>query len=222
MVEANNTNQPLIELRDINKFYPVGKEKLHVLKELNLTIHQGEFILIMGKSGSGKTTLMNIIGFLDRLTDGSYHFSGTDVSKLSENKKSAFRNEYLGFIFQQFFLINSLNVSQNVQLPCVYEGKKSRAEKKAIAEKYLKIVGLETKAKSKVTELSGGQQQRVAIARSLVNDPLLGTEIMELLKELNEQGKTIVMVTHDEDMKKYASRVIHMKDGRFLEEEVIR
>lgn len=173
MVEANNTNQPLIELRDINKFYPVGKEKLHVLKELNLTIHQGEFILIMGKSGSGKTTLMNIIGFLDRLTDGSYHFSGTDVSKLSENKKSAFRNEYLGFIFQQFFLINSLNVSQNVQLPCVYEGKKSRAEKKAIAEKYLKIVGLETKAKSKVTELSGGQQQRVAIARSLVNDPLL-------------------------------------------------
>lgn len=237
MVEANNTNQPLIELRDINKFYPVGKEKLHVLKELNLTIHQGEFILIMGgKSGSGKTTLMNIIGFLDRLTYGSYHFSGTDVSKLSENKKSAFRNEYLGFIFQQFFLINSLNVSQNVQLPCVYEGKKSRAEKKAIAEKYLKIVGLETKAKSKVTELSGGQQQRVAIARSLVNDPLLimadeptgaldsetGTEIMELLKELNEQGKTIVMVTHDEDMKKYASRVIHMKDGRFLEEEVIR
>ena len=220
MVEANNTNQPLIELRDINKFYPVGKEKLHVLKELNLTIHQGEFILIMGKSGSGKTTLMNIIGFLDRLTYGSYHFSGTDVSKLSENKKSAFRNEYLGFIFQQFFLINSLNVSQNVQLPCVYEGKKSRAEKKAIAEKYLKIVGLETKA----------------IARSLVNDPLLimadeptgafdsetGTEIMELLKELNEQGKTIVMVTHDEDMKKYASRVIHMKDGRFLEEEVIR
>lgn len=139
MVEANNTNQPLIELRDINKFYPVGKEKLHVLKELNLTIHQGEFILIMGKSGSGKTTLMNIIGFLDRLTDGSYHFSGTDVSKLSENKKSAFRNEYLGFIFQQFFLINSLNVRQNVQLPCVYEGKKSRAEKKAIAEKYLKI-----------------------------------------------------------------------------------
>ena len=123
-----------------------------------------------------------------------------------------------------------------IVLPCVYEGKKSRAEKKAIAEKYLKIVGLETKAKSKVTELSGGQQQRVAIARSLVNDPLLimadeptgaldsetGTEIMELLKELNEQGKTIVMVTHDEDMKKYASRVIHMKDGRFLEEEVIR
>lgn len=132
MVEANNTNQPLIELRDINKFYPVGKEKLHVLKELNLTIHQGEFILIMGKSGSGKTTLMNIISFLDRLTDGSYHFSGTDVSKLSENKKSAFRNEYLGFIFQQFFLINSLNVRQNVQLPCVYEGKKAALRKKRL------------------------------------------------------------------------------------------
>ena len=228
--------EKIIEIKNVNKGYRLGDDIVPVLKNIDFTVKKGEFVAILGPSGSGKTTLMNIIGFLDRLTDGSYHFSGTDVSKLSENKKSAFRNEYLGFIFQQFFLINSLNVSQNVQLPCVYEGKKSRAEKKAIAEKYLKIVGLETKAKSKVTELSGGQQQRVAIARSLVNDPLLimadeptgaldsetGTEIMELLKELNEQGKTIVMVTHDEDMKKYASRVIHMKDGRFLEEEVIR
>lgn len=235
MKEVEKT-QPLIALRGINKYFPVGKEKLQVLKNLDLTINQGEFIMIMGKSGSGKTTLMNIIGFLDRLSDGEYLFSGTDVSKLSENKKSEFRNEYLGFIFQQFFLIDSLNVSQNVQLPCVYEGKKSGAEKKEIAEKYLKLVGLGSKTRSKVTELSGGQQQRVAIARALVNDPLLimadeptgaldsetGVEIMELLTELNKQGKTIVMVTHDADMKKYATRVIHMKDGRFLEEEVIR
>ncbi|OJG28443.1 hypothetical protein RU98_GL000036 [Enterococcus caccae] len=223
-------------MQAINKYFPVGKEKLQVLKSLDLTINEGEFIMIMGKSGSGKTTLMNIIGFLDRVSDGTYLFKGEDVSKLSENKKSEFRNEYLGFIFQQFFLINSLNVSQNVQLPCVYAGKKNNDEKRRIAEKYLELVGLGTKTKAKVNELSGGQQQRVAIARSLVNDPLLimadeptgaldsetGTEIMELLTELNRQGKTIVMVTHDADMKKYATRVIHMKDGRFLEEEVIR
>ncbi|OFI47196.1 peptide ABC transporter ATP-binding protein [Floricoccus penangensis] len=226
--------QPLIKLRHIEKRFPVGKEQLLVLKDLDLDIYPGEFIMIMGKSGSGKTTLMNIIGFLDRLTEGEYYFNGTDVSKLSENKKSEFRNEFLGFIFQQFFLIGSLNVSQNVQLPCVYEGKKSGSEKKEIAEKYLGLVGLESKAKSKVTELSGGQQQRVAIARALVNDPVLimadeptgaldsetGTEIMNLLTELNKQGKTIVMVTHDADMTKYASRVIHMKDGRFYKEEV--
>lgn len=227
--------QPLIKLRHIEKRFPVGKEQLLVLKDLDLDIYPGEFIMIMGKSGSGKTTLMNIIGFLDRLTEGEYYFNGTDVSKLSENKKSEFRNEFLGFIFQQFFLIGSLNVSQNVQLPCVYEGKKSGSEKKEIAEKYLGLVGLESKAKSKVTELSGGQQQRVAIARALVNDPVLimadeptgaldsetGTEIMNLLTELNKQGKTIVMVTHDADMTKYASRVIHMKDGRFYEEEEV-
>ncbi|OFI48963.1 peptide ABC transporter ATP-binding protein [Floricoccus tropicus] len=227
--------QPLIKLRHIEKRFPVGKEQLLVLKDLDLDIYPGEFIMIMGKSGSGKTTLMNIIGFLDRLSEGEYYFNGTDVSKLSENKKSEFRNEFLGFIFQQFFLIGSLNVSQNVQLPCVYEGKKSGSEKKEIAEKYLGLVGLESKAKSKVTELSGGQQQRVAIARALVNDPVLimadeptgaldsetGTEIMNLLTELNKQGKTIVMVTHDADMTKYASRVIHMKDGRFYEEEEV-
>ncbi|MFK4567403.1 ABC transporter ATP-binding protein [Enterococcus sp. UD-01] len=236
MTEQVQTKQPLIQMQGINKYFPAGKEKLHVLKSLDLTINEGEFIMIMGKSGSGKTTLMNIIGFLDRISDGNYLFKGEDVSKLSENKKSEYRNEYLGFIFQQFFLINSLNVSQNVQLPCVYEGKKSSEEKRKIAEKYLEIVGLGSKTKAKVTELSGGQQQRVAIARSLVNDPLLimadeptgaldsetGVEIMELLTELNRQGKTIVMVTHDSDMKKYATRVIHMKDGNFLEEEVIR
>lgn len=227
--------QPLIQMKSINKYFPVGKEKLHVLKSLDLTIQEGEFIMIMGKSGSGKTTLMNIIGFLDRVSDGTYLFRGEDVSKLSENDKSEFRNDYLGFIFQQFFLINSLNVSQNVQLPCVYGGKKSSQEKKNVAEKYLKLVGLGSKVKAGVNELSGGQQQRVAIARSLVNDPVLimadeptgaldsetGREIMELLSELNREGKTIVMVTHDSDMKKYATRIIHMKDGCFLEEEVI-
>lgn len=234
-MENQTTLRPLIEMKGINKYFSVGKNQLHVLKSLDLTIYEGEFIMIMGKSGSGKTTLMNIIGFLDRVSDGTYLFNGEDVSKLSENKKSEFRNEFLGFIFQQFFLIDSLNVVQNVQLPRVYSGKKNGREKSELAKKYLTMVGLEEKIKSKVSELSGGQQQRVAIARSLVNDPVLimadeptgaldsetGTEIMEMLQELNQQGKTIVMVTHDADMTKYATRVIRMKDGQFIEEGAV-
>lgn len=234
MKDISENKKPLVVLKNINKYFPAGKEKLHVLKNLDLTIYQGEFIMVMGKSGSGKTTLMNIIGFLDRVSDGSYFFNEQDVSKLTENKKSEFRNEYFGFIFQQFFLINSLNVIQNVKLPCVYEKKKSSREQNELGRKYLAAVGLEDKAKSKVTELSGGQQQRVAIARSLINDPLLimadeptgaldsetGLEVMEMLSELNRQGKTIVMVTHDEDLTRYATRVVYMKDGKFLEEAI--
>jgi len=173
MTKTSSQATPLIEMKGINKYYPVGKEQLHVLKNLDLTINRGEFVMIMGKSGSGKTTLMNIIGFLDQISDGQYLFNGEDVSKLTENQKSDLRNKYLGFIFQQFFLIQSLNVSQNVGLPMVYEGKKSDNERKEVARRYLEMVGLAEKEKSKVTELSGGQQQRVAIARSLVNDPLL-------------------------------------------------
>lgn len=233
-MEKANEKAPLIVLKDINKYFPMGKEKLHVLKSLDLTIEEGEFIMIMGKSGSGKTTLMNIIGFLDRISDGSYLFKGQDVSTLSENKKSEYRNNFFGFVFQQFFLIDSLNVLQNVELPMVYQGVRNSNEKHEKAKKYLELVGLGTKLKSRASELSGGQQQRVAIARSLVNDPLLimadeptgaldsetGKEIMKTLKALNEEGKTIVMVTHDEDMTKYATRVVRMKDGVFVEEEV--
>lgn len=234
MTDISSHAIPLIEMKGINKYYPVGKEQLHVLKNLDLTIYRGEFVMIMGKSGSGKTTLMNIIGFLDQISDGHYFFNGEEVSKLTENQKSDLRNKYLGFIFQQFFLIQSLNVSQNVGLPMVYEGKKSDNERKRIAKHYLDMVGLSEKEKSKVTELSGGQQQRVAIARSLVNDPLLimadeptgaldsetSRDIMGILTKLNQEGKTIVMVTHDDDMKKYATRVIRMKDGLFMDEEV--
>lgn len=233
MTEQDIHSTPLIELTDINKYYPVGKNQLHVLKNLNLTIDRGEFLMIMGKSGSGKTTLMNIIGFLDQISDGTYQFDGEDASKLSENEKSKLRNQYLGFIFQQFFLIPSLNVRQNVELPMVYSGNKKDGKRKELANHYLSLVGLEDKTHVKTTELSGGQQQRVAIARALVNDPLLimadeptgaldsetGQDIMNILTELNKQGKTIVMVTHDNDMRKYATRVIYMKDGLFLTEE---
>lgn len=231
-MSTSQTALPLIELKNITKTYKSGKQETHVLKGLDLTIYQGEFIMIMGKSGSGKTTLMNIIGFLDQLTSGTYKFREEDVSTLNENQKSEYRNENLGFIFQQFFLIESLNVQQNVELPLVYSGLNSTQEKKEKAESFLELVGISEKLKSKTSELSGGQQQRVAIARALINDPLLimadeptgaldsetGKNIMETLTRLNKAGKTIVMVTHDQDLTAYASRVIYMKDGFFQEE----
>lgn len=231
-MEISQTALPLIELKNITKTYKSGKQETHVLKGLDLTIYEGEFIMIMGKSGSGKTTLMNIIGFLDQLTSGTYNFREEDVSTLNENQKSEYRNANLGFIFQQFFLIESLNVQQNVELPLVYSGLNSAQEKREKAESFLELVGISEKLKSKTSELSGGQQQRVAIARALINDPLLimadeptgaldsetGKNIMETLTQLNKAGKTIVMVTHDKDLTKYASRVVYMKDGFFQEE----
>lgn len=233
-MNQSETKQPLIELNDIKKTYIRGKQKTNVLKGIDLKIYEGEFIMIMGKSGCGKTTLMNIIGFLDRLTTGRYKFQGKNVSWLDENQKSTYRNENVGFIFQQFFLIESLNVQQNVELPMVYKGINNPREKKDLAKKFLELVGISEKLQEKTTELSGGQQQRVAIARALVNNPLLimadeptgaldsetGKMIMEILKQLNQEGKTIVMVTHDKDLTSYASRVINMKDG-LLEEEVL-
>lgn len=165
---------PLIEMNGIDKYFAAGKSnKIHVLKSLDIKIYEGDFVVIMGKSGSGKTTLMNLIGLLDKTTSGEYLFQGKDVSNLNEGKKSEFRNNYFGFIFQQFFLINSLNVIQNVMLPCTYTKGIKLKDKTNEAERLLGLVGLDTKYKSKVTELSGGQQQRVAIARSLINEPML-------------------------------------------------
>ncbi|WP_407657511.1 ABC transporter ATP-binding protein [Jeotgalibaca ciconiae] len=222
----------IVELIDVSKTFGSNDLKNTVLNNVNLTIYEGDFLMVLGKSGSGKTTLMNIIGFLDRISSGSYSFLGEDVSKLNENKKSEIRNHHFGFIFQQFFLINSLNVMQNVELPLIYASKTNKRERKEAAEKYLDLVGIPEKLTSKTKELSGGQQQRVAIARALVNEPILimadeptgaldsetGIGVMELLKELNSHGKTIVMVTHDEDLLKYATRVIRMQDGSFMEE----
>ena len=226
-------NSKLIELKNINKYYNVGEEKFHVLDDLNLTVNQGEFIMIMGKSGSGKTTLLNILGFLDRFNEGSYLFKEEDVSNLNESNRSKFRNENIGFVFQQFNLINTLTVYQNMELPLLYKGGLSKSERKEIIEEKLKIVGLSSKIHQKPSQLSGGQQQRVAIARALVNDADIifadeptgaldsdtCIEIMKLLKSLNQRGKTILMVTHDSDLTSYATRVINLKNGAFVNNE---
>lgn len=224
----------LISLSNIKKYYKVGKEQVQVLKSLDLTIQKGEFVMIMGKSGSGKTTLLNILGFLDKFDEGNYIFNNENVSKLNENQRSSFRNKNIGFIFQQFNLIDSLNIYQNVELPLTYNKKSSKKENKAIVEKCLSSVGLLDKVNQFPKQLSGGQQQRIAIARALVNDPQIifadeptgaldsetSKEIMELLRELNYNGKTIIMVTHDKDLTKYATKVITLKDGAFISLEV--
>lgn len=228
-------SNPLIELKNIIKKYETKAGDLLVLKGLDLTIEEGEFISIMGKSGSGKTTLLNVIGFLDKFNKGEYIFRGENVSDFNENKRSEFRNRNIGFIFQQFYLIESLTVYQNIEIPLLYRGGIGRDERRKKIEEKLKQVGLIDKIYSKPYELSGGQQQRVAIARALVTEPYLiladeptgaldsetSEDIMKLIKGLNDDGKTIVMVTHDSDLKKYTTRDVFLKDGEFSEEEVL-
>ncbi|NLL30030.1 MAG: ABC transporter ATP-binding protein [Clostridiales bacterium] len=217
----------VIELKDINKYYKLKDDKLHALKSVNLEIEQGDFLVIMGKSGSGKTTLLNLLGLLDSFDSGQYIFNGKDVTNFNENERSELRNNYMGFIFQQFHLIDSLTIAQNVELPLLYKGKVPAKERDEAVDKYLEIVGLSEKKNQFPTELSGGQQQRIAIARALINNPYVifadeptgaldsntSTEIMEILKKLNEDNKTIIMVTHDRDLVSYANKVIQIKDG---------
>ncbi|MGL4655290.1 MAG: ABC transporter ATP-binding protein [Sarcina sp.] len=224
----------IIELKNVEKFYKIGKDKLHVLKDINIEIEQGEFVIIMGKSGSGKTTLLNILGFLDKFDNGQFLFYGDDVTGYKENKRSEFRNLNIGFVFQQFNLIENLSIAKNVEIPMIYNNKFKKKEKEEIIRNNLELVGLLDKIDRKPTELSGGQQQRVAIARALVNNPDIifadeptgaldsdtGIEIMNLLSELNQQGKTIIMVTHDGDFAKYASKLIKLKDGVIIEGEI--
>lgn len=217
----------IIELRKVNKFYKLKNDKLHALKDIDLTIEPGDFLMIMGKSGSGKTTLLNLLGLLDSFDNGKYIFNDKDVTNLNENQRSELRNNYMGFIFQQFHLIESLTIGQNVELPLLYKGNVPHKERNNLIEKYLDIVGLSHKKNQIPAELSGGQQQRIAIARALINNPYVifadeptgaldsetGKDIMNILKKLNEDNKTIIMVTHDQDLTKYANKVIHIKDG---------
>ena len=216
----------LIELKGINKAYKNGDQELRVLKDINLEVEEGEFVAIMGPSGSGKSTLMNVIGLLDRPTSGEYFLEGQEVGNLSEKKLARVRNEQIGFVFQQFFLLSKLNAFQNVELPLIYAGVHP-AKRKEIAEQYLEKVELGSRMHHLPSELSGGQKQRVAIARALVNRPAIvladeptgaldtktGEQIMDLLTKLNQEGKTIIMVTHEPEIAAFANPRIVIRDG---------
>lgn len=221
----------LIKLTNINKSYKNGDQELRVLKDVSLEVEEGEFLAIMGPSGSGKSTLMNIIGLLDRASSGEYFLEDTEVSQLSEKKLAHVRNDQIGFVFQQFFLLSKLNALQNVELPLIYAGVPS-AKRKELSKQLLEKVELSERMHHLPSELSGGQKQRVAIARALVNSPSIvladeptgaldtktGEQIMELLTELNREGKTIIMVTHEPEIAEYATRRIVLRDGIITED----
>ena len=216
----------LISLKNICRSYRNGEQDLQVLKNINLEIGEGEFVAIMGPSGSGKSTLMNTIGMLDTPTNGEYYLEGQEVARLGEKQLAQVRNQQIGFVFQQFFLLSKMDAVQNVELPLIYAGVPA-AQRRKLAEEYLSKVELTDRIHHLPSELSGGQKQRVAIARALVNDPSIiladeptgaldtktGSQIMELLVELNEEGKTIIMVTHEPEIAAYAKRQIVIRDG---------
>ena len=219
--------EALIELRHIEKIYQMGDEEVRANDDINLTINSGEFVAIVGKSGSGKSTLMNIIGALDVPTSGEYLLGSQDVSEMADDQLARIRNKMIGFIFQQYNLLPKLNLLENVELPLLYAGVPP-AERKERATKSLEWVGLAQKWKNMPNQLSGGQQQRVSIARALAGEPALiladeptgaldsktSREVLDFLKQLNQEGNTIVMITHDSSIALEAKRVVRIHDGR--------
>ena len=223
----------LVAVSDLTKTYVVGQTAVPALRGVSLAIDRGEFVAVMGSSGSGKSTLMNLLGCLDAPSSGTYHLAGQDVLRLSSNKLAAVRNTSIGFVFQQFNLLARATALENVELPMVYAGL-GRRERRRRARNALAQVGLSGREHHRPSQLSGGQQQRVAIARALVNQPLLlladeptgaldsvtSVEIMDALVRLNEGGLTVIIVTHDAEVARYARRVIHFKDGRVVSDDL--
>ena len=216
----------MIEIDELNKSYPIGNSSLHVLKGIDLKINEGELVAIMGSSGSGKSTLLNIIGMLDNYDSGSYKLDNVPIKDLDETKSAKYRNKFLGFVFQSFNLINYKTALENIALPLYYQGI-SRNERQKVAQEYLKKVGLADWAEHLPSELSGGQKQRIAIARALASQPKVlladeptgaldsttSEEVMDLIKQINNEGKTILVVTHEQDIANMCKRIITLKDG---------
>jgi putative ABC transport system ATP-binding protein len=222
--------KPIIQVTGLSKDYVMGDVVVHALRDVAATIDEGEFVAIMGPSGSGKSTFMNLVGCLDRPTRGEYILSGQHVAQLGDNELAEIRNKYIGFVFQTFNLLPRTSALKNVELPLMYAGEKHRAEK---AKKAIETVGLTPRMHHKPNELSGGQQQRVAIARAIVNEPVLilgdeptgnldsrtSEEIMAVFQELNRQGKTVMIVTHEHDIAHHCKRILVFRDGRIVSDE---
>jgi putative ABC transport system ATP-binding protein len=221
----------MLNMESIHKVYDTGKVQVHALTDICFQVEEGEFVAIIGPSGSGKSTLMNLIGCLDTPTSGVYHLDDRDVSKMSDSQLAVIRNFKIGFVFQSFHLLPKLSAQENVELPLVYRGL-GREERRRRAFTALAQVGLEDRVRHKPVELSGGQQQRVAIARALAGDPPLlladeptgnldsasGREVLKLLQELNDKGRTIVLITHDQHVADRAGRIVRIEDGRMYED----
>jgi putative ABC transport system ATP-binding protein len=227
--EKKNMSQPIIELRNVEKVYATEGDSVAALKGVNLAFEEGEYVVIMGASGSGKSTLLNLLGCLDRVTGGAYLLGGHDVSGLDDDALSSIRSRKLGFIFQSYNLIAQLNILENIEVPLYYQDVPEREARERAAALAGKL-GLGERLRHRPAQLSGGQQQRVAIARSLIREPLViladeptgnldsktGTEILEIIDVLNADGKTIVMVTHDEDIARRAHRIVLLRDGEVV------
>lgn len=224
----------MIEIKDLHKSYQMGKNSLHVLKGINFDVKEGEFVSIMGSSGSGKSTLLNILGILDEADEGTYTLDGVSIKNLNETVASQYRNRFLGFVFQSFNLINYKNALDNVALPLYYQGmpRKERIER---SMHYLEKVGLANWAKHLPSEMSGGQKQRVAIARALASDPKVlladeptgaldtktSYEVMELMQQINDEGKTVLIVTHEPDIAEMTKRIVYLKDGQIESDKLV-
>ncbi|WP_456425098.1 ABC transporter ATP-binding protein [Rhodocaloribacter sp.] len=226
--------RPLIELIDITKVYQMGTQEVHALAGVSLTVYPNEYIAVMGPSGSGKSTMMNIIGCLDVPTTGDYILNGQHVSEMTDDELAEVRNKEIGFVFQTFNLLPRVNCLQNVELPLIYSGLRRR-ERREMAERALRNVGLGDRITHKPNELSGGQRQRVAVARALVNNPSLlladeptgnldtrtGEEILRLFETLYRKGNTIMIVTHEAEIAKHARRIVRLRDGRIEHDEPV-
>lgn len=224
----------IIALKDLHKYYYVGDETIKALNGINLTVNSGEFLAIMGASGSGKSTLLNILGCLDLPTNGDYFLDGVNVKTMNKNQLATIRNQKLGFVFQSYNLLPRTTALENVELPLLYNPKVSNAERRERAEHALTAVGLKDRMKHLSNQMSGGQQQRVAIARSIVNDPVVifadeatgnldtktSYEIMALFQELNDKGMTVCFVTHEPDIAAFTSRNVVFRDGRLIKDEL--